>query len=87
MSIFTSEFLGNIKKSITALYDREKRLSEKGLFGENFWIVEKDMTEKYDKYTNEQLTAKLNHTLLVHLPHTIPFTLRAKVFQHLTFTQ
>jgi hypothetical protein len=40
MSRFSSKFLENLKKAITALYDRDKRLK---LNGENFWIVEKDM--------------------------------------------
>jgi hypothetical protein len=84
MSIFGTEFLENIKKSITALYDRDKRLK---INGENFWIVEKDMLEKHDKESNEQLTQGMNHSLLIHMPHTIPFTLRAKVFQHLTKCQ
>ena len=40
MGTFTSEFLQNIKKAITALYDRDKRLK---INPENFWIVEKDI--------------------------------------------
>jgi predicted metallopeptidase len=84
MGIFSSEFLENIKKSINALYDRDIRLK---INGENFWIVEKDMLVKHDKLSNEELTQTMNHSLLVHLPHTIPFTLRAKVFQHLTKCQ
>lgn len=40
MANFSADFLQNIKKAITALYDRDKRLK---INPENFWIVEKDI--------------------------------------------
>jgi len=80
MSKFSSEFLKNLQNAIISLYDRDKRL---GLNGENFWVVEKNILEKYDKLSYIELTSTLPPTILVNLPHTIPFSLRAKVFQHL----
>lgn len=49
MSRFTAEFLENIKKAITGLYERDKRLK---INGENFWIVEKDMLGKLEASSN-----------------------------------
>ena len=37
---FSPDFLENIKKALTGLYDRDKRLK---INGENFWIIEKEM--------------------------------------------
>mmetsp|Transcript_42301 Transcript_42301/g.64872 ORF Transcript_42301/g.64872 Transcript_42301/m.64872 type:complete len:112 (-) Transcript_42301:1073-1408(-) len=84
MTLFSSEFMDNLKKAIMALYDRDKRLN---LNGENFWIIEKDIIDRLDHLSYKDLTKQLSHTLLVNLPHTIPFQLRAKVFQYLISTQ
>jgi len=73
-----------IKKAIVALYDRDMRLQ---IFPENFWIIEKDLFTKYKNKKNDEVTMLISHTLLVNVPHTIPFTLRAKVFQHLLAEQ
>tara|TARA_B110000285_G_C15092558_1_gene599957 strand:- start:130 stop:819 length:690 start_codon:yes stop_codon:yes gene_type:complete len=80
MSHFSPEFLENLKKAITGLYDRDKRLK---INGDNFWIVEKDIGEKLESLNHEQITNAINSTLLVNLPHSIPFRLRAKIFQNL----
>jgi hypothetical protein len=37
--------LENIKKALTGLYDRDKRLK---INGENFWIIEKEILEKVE---------------------------------------
>ena len=34
-----------------------------------------------------QITNAVSHTILVNIPHTIPFTIRAKIFQHLVKMQ
>ena len=57
------------------------------LFPENFWIIEKDLFTRYNKLKNDEITTQISSTLLVNVPHTIPFTLRAKVFQHLIAVQ
>ena len=80
MKKFSSEFLENIKKAINALYDRDKRLKTNG---ENFWIIEKDIADRFANMSNADLTNSISHSILVNLPHTIPFTIRAKIFQHL----
>lgn len=77
---FTREFLENIKKAITALYDRDKRLK---INPENFWIVEKDILERLDHLDYKDISSEVSHTILIEIPHTIPFSLRAKIFQHL----
>jgi hypothetical protein len=84
MSRFTTEFLENIKRAITGLYERDKRLK---INGENFWIVEKDMYGKYESLSNQEVTLAVPHSLLLHVPHTIPFQLRARIFQHIIYTQ
>jgi hypothetical protein len=83
-SKFTDEFLDNLKRAITGLYDRDKRMK---LHGENFWIIEKDMLQKYDQLTHDEITGAISHSLLLNLPHAIPFQLRAKIFQHIIFSQ
>jgi hypothetical protein len=50
MSHFQPEFLENLKKAITGLYDRDKRLK---INGANFWIVEKDIGEKLESLNHE----------------------------------
>jgi len=80
MSHFAPEFLENLKKALTGLYDRDKRLK---INGDNFWIVEKDIGEKLESLNHDQITKAINSTLLVNLPHSIPFRLRAKIFQNL----
>ena len=84
MSHFSGEFLENIKRSITGLYDRDKRLK---INPENFWIVEKNMLEKLDYLEYEELTNTVSHSVLVNIPHCIPFQLRAKIFQFLISEQ
>jgi hypothetical protein len=42
MNYFSEDFLSNLKKAVTALYDRDCRLK---MNEENFWIVEKDILE------------------------------------------
>ena len=42
---FSPDFLENIKKALTGLYDRDKRLK---INGENFWIIEKEILEKVE---------------------------------------
>ena len=79
-SCLSTEFKANIKKAIIGLYDRDNRLQ---IFPENFWVVEKDIFTRLNKLKNDELTTQISHSLLVNVPHTIPFTLRAKVFQHL----
>jgi hypothetical protein len=79
MGLFGSEFITNIKKALTGLYDRDKRLK---INGENFWVIEKDMFTKMEELSNEVLTNQISHTIIINIPHTIPFTLRAKIFQH-----
>ena len=75
--LFSSEFIINIKKSLTALYDRDKRLK---INPENFWVIEKDILMRMDKLSNEALTNSISHSIIINIPHTIPFTLRAKIF-------
>ena len=77
MSLFGSEFLSNLKKAINGLYDRDKRLK---INDENFWVIEKDILLRLDKHSNADLTSAVSHSILVNIPHTIPFTLRAKIF-------
>ena len=84
MSRFSAEFLDNIKKAIIGLYDRDKRLK---INGENFWIVEKNMNERFDKLKNSEITDAVSHSVLINIPHTIPFNLRAKIFTHLIYQQ
>ena len=80
ISKFTPDFLSNLKKSVTALYDRDMRLK---INPENFWIVEKDILQRLDHLDYKDIASEVNHTILVNIPHTIPFGLRAKIFQHL----
>ena len=70
----------NIKKALTGLYDRDKRLK---INGENFWIIEKEILEKVEQLNFDEITNAVSHTVLVNIPHTIPFSIRAKIFQHL----
>lgn len=84
MSRFSAEFLENIKRAITGLYERDKRLK---INGENFWIIEKDMYGKYEALSNQEITRAVPHSLLLHVPHTIPFQLRARIFQHIIYAQ
>lgn len=77
MGLFSGEFITNIKKSLTALYDRDKRLK---INPENFWVIEKDILMRLDKLNNEALTNAISHTIIINVPHSIPFTLRAKIF-------
>lgn len=79
MGLYGSEFITNIKKALTGLYDRDKRLK---INGENFWVIEKDMFTKMEELSNEVLTNQISHSIIINIPHTIPFTLRAKIFQH-----
>ena len=80
MGNFSADFLQNIKKAITALYDRDKRLK---INPENFWIVEKDILQRLDHLDYKEIASQVSHSILVNIPHTIPFSLRAKIFQHL----
>jgi len=50
---------------------------------ENFWIVEKDILQKLDHLDYKDIASEVNHSILVNVPHTVPFSLRAKIFQHL----
>ena len=77
MSLFGSEFLSNLKKAINGLYDRDKRLK---INDENFWVIEKDILLRLDKLSNAEIGNAIPHTILINIPHTIPFTLRAKIF-------
>jgi hypothetical protein len=79
MGLYSNEFIINLKKALTGLYDRDKRLK---INGENFWVIEKDMFTKMEELNNEALTNAISHTIIINIPHTIPFTLRAKIFQH-----
>jgi len=84
MSQFSTDFHHNIKKAIISLYDRDQRLK---INGENFWIIEKDISERLKKVSNADLPNKVSHTILINMPHTIPFTIRAKIFSHLILQQ
>ena len=53
MSNYSAEFLENIKRAITGLYDRDKRLK---INGENFWIVEKDIAERLDGKSHDEVS-------------------------------
>jgi hypothetical protein len=53
MSHFNPEFLENLKKAITGLYDRDKRLK---INPENFWIIEKDIGERLEKLSHDEIT-------------------------------
>lgn len=77
MSRFGDDFLQNIKKAITALYERDKRLK---INPENFWIVEKDILSRLDEKDYKEIASEVRHTHVVNIPHTIPFSLRAKIF-------
>ena len=79
MGLFSGEFITNIKKALTGLYDRDMRLK---INHENFWVIEKDILMRMDKLSNDALTQAISHTIIINIPHTIPFTLRAKIFQH-----
>ena len=37
--------------------------------------------------SNADLPNKVSHTILINMPHTIPFTIRAKIFSHLILQQ
>lgn len=76
--------MDNIKRSLNQLYDRDKRLD---LHGENFWVVEKNIQFQGENKTPEELVHMISHTHLVNVPHTIPFVLRAKIFQFLLLQQ
>ena len=80
MGNFSADFLQNIKKAITALYDRDKRLR---INPENFWIVEKDILQRLDHLDYKEISSQVSHSILVNIPHAVPFSLRAKIFQHL----
>lgn len=58
MSCYTPEFLVNIKKAITGLYDRDKRLK---INGENFWIIEKDISERLEGQRYSEITQAISH--------------------------
>ena len=53
MGGFNEEFLVSLKKSISALYHRDKRLN---INGENFWIIEKNINDKLEELSNAELT-------------------------------
>lgn len=80
MNAFSEEFRANLKKTLIGLYDRDKRLN---INGENFWIIEKDINERLDDLPYDRIQAEVSHTILVNMPHSIPFTLRAKIFQNI----
>ena len=84
MGKFSGDFLQNLKKAVTSLYDRDVRLK---INPENFWIVEKDILQRLDKLDYKEIVGQVRHTHLVNIPHTIPFSLRAKIFQHLVQNQ
>ena len=84
MNAFTEEFRTNLKKALTGLYDRDKRLK---INGENFWIIEKDIIERLDDLPYERIQAEVSHTVLINMPHAIPFSLRAKIFQNIVKSQ
>lgn len=84
MSHFSTDFMDNIKRALNQLYDRDKRLN---LHGENFWVVEKQIQFEGEEKTPEELVHMISHTHLVNVPHTIPFVLRAKIFQFLLLQQ
>lgn len=77
MANFTGEFMDNLKKAVSRLYDRDKRLK---INGENFWIVEKDIGERLDGKSHDEVSQSISSTILCNIPHTIPFRLRAKIF-------
>ena len=84
MNAFSEEFRTNLKKALTGLYDRDKRLN---INGENFWIIEKDIIERLDDLPYERIQAEVSHTVLINMPHAIPFSLRAKIFQNIVKSQ
>jgi hypothetical protein len=45
------------------------------------------MSEKLESLNHAEITKAINSTLLVNLPHSIPFRLRAKIFQNLIAMQ
>jgi retron-type reverse transcriptase len=53
MKGFNEEFLTSLKKSISGLYDRDKRLK---MNGDNFWIIEKDINERFENLSGAELT-------------------------------
>ena len=77
MEALSEEFRTNLKRTLIGLYDRDKRLN---INGENFWIIEKDINERLDDLSYDKITAEISHTILINMPHSIPFTLRAKIF-------
>jgi len=77
MSKFSSDFLTNLKRAVTSLYDRDMRLK---INGDYFWIIEKDILERMENMSYDAITSSVSHTVLVNIPHTIPFTIRAKIF-------
>jgi len=39
--------------------------------------------QKLDNLDYKDIASEVKHSILVNIPHTIPFSLRAKIFQHL----
>lgn len=76
MANFSADFCDNLKRALNQLYERDKRLK---MNGENFWIIEKDIEDRTDALNGDQLLKNVSHTTLVHIPHTIPFSVRAKI--------
>ena len=52
MGKFSSDFLTNLKKAVTSLYDRDVRLK---INAENFWIVEKDILQRLDNLDYKEI--------------------------------
>ena len=56
MDLFSEEFRINLKRALTGLYDRDKRLN---INGENFWIIEKDLNERLDDLPYDRITMEV----------------------------
>ena len=76
--------MDNLKRALGLLYDRDRRLK---MNGENFWIVEKDLTVKMEDKKGDELIHIVSHTHLINIPHAIPFDVRTKIFLHLLLCQ
>lgn len=62
------------------MYTRDKRI---GLFEEGFWIVEKDLKERLEDRPDKDLIKEIGLHLLIKIPNTVPFELRARIFKQI----
>lgn len=68
----------NLQRVIQDLYTRDRRM---GLFEDGFWIVDKDLKHRLENRPDKELIKEIGLHLLLKVPNTVPFELRARIFR------